>query len=176
VIVAVFNTNVLAAGFVGLADPHSTPGELPRRWRAKTFTLVVSEPILVKLARVFSYPYFTRRLSTGEIADVFVGLRAQALIQPITVEASGVATHPQDDVILATAVSAQAPYLVTGDKPLLERRAFRGTLLLSPRQFLEILAADAGNGGSASGPMGPRPAGRASGSGMTSNTEVSTTQ
>jgi hypothetical protein len=28
---------------------------------------------------------------------------------------------------------------VTGDKLLLERAAYRGTLLLSPRQFLDVL-------------------------------------
>jgi putative PIN family toxin of toxin-antitoxin system len=139
VIVAVLDTNVLAAGFAGLTDPRSTPGELLRRWRVKAFTLVVSDPILVELSRVFSYPYFIRRLTPHEIAEALDGLRNEASLQPINVEISGVAAHPQDDLILATALSAHAPYLVTGDKPLLERHAVRGTRLLSPRQFLDEL-------------------------------------
>jgi predicted nucleic acid-binding protein len=41
--------------------------------------------------------------------------------------------------VLATALSARAPYLVTGDRRLRERIAYRGTQMLSPRQFLTLL-------------------------------------
>jgi putative PIN family toxin of toxin-antitoxin system len=139
VINAVLDTNVLASGFIGLTDPESAPGELLRRWRNDAFTLVVSDPILTELTRVFSYPYFTRRLTATEIDAAFSLLRTEALNQPLTVDVVGVAAHPQDDLILATALSAEAQYLVTGDKRLRERVAYRGTLLLTPRQFLDIL-------------------------------------
>ena len=56
---------------------------------------------------------------------------------------AGVATHPEDDAILATALSVQVPYLVTGDRPLLTRGAYGGTRLLSPRQFLAVLESEA---------------------------------
>lgn len=138
-IVAVLDTNVLASGFAGLARRDSTPGELVRRWHGKAFTLVVSEPILVELARVFRTPYFTRRLSAAEIEAGFARLRTESIIQPLTVHVAGIAAHAQDDVILATALSAQARHLVTGDKPLLERGAYGSTLLFSPRQFLDVL-------------------------------------
>jgi putative PIN family toxin of toxin-antitoxin system len=139
VIVAVLDTNVLASGFAGVTTPSSIPGELLRRWRVGTFRLIVSEPILTELARVFRTPYFRRRLSATDIEAAFARLHSEALIQPVTIHVVGVAAHPQDDLILATALSAQAGYLVTGDKPLLERVAYRGTQLLSPRQFLEVI-------------------------------------
>jgi putative PIN family toxin of toxin-antitoxin system len=139
VIVAVLDTDVLASGFAGLIEPESTPGDLLRRWRSGEFTLVVSEPILVELDRVFGYAYFTRRLSAVETAAAVAGLRREALIQPVTVHDVGAATHPADDLILATAVNAQAQYLVTGDKPLQALGTHRGITVLSPRQFLEVL-------------------------------------
>jgi uncharacterized protein len=142
VIVAVFDTNVLASGYAGLARLDSTPGELVRRWHGRVFNLVVSEAILAELTRVFRTPYFTRRLSPAEIESAFARLRSDTLVQPITVHVSGVAAHAQDDAILATALSAQAPYLVTGDKPLLARVAYRGTQIVSPRQFLKVLDRD----------------------------------
>ena len=138
-IVAVLDTNVLASGFIGEEQPDSVPGELVRRWRGKAFALVVSEPILAELADTFADPYFTRRLSASAIADALRALRVDAVIQPLTVAVAGVASHPEDDRILATALSARAPYLVTGDRRLRERAAYRGTHLLSPRQFLELL-------------------------------------
>ena len=72
-----------------------------------------------------------------------VELRADALLQSLTTHVAGEATHAQDDQILATALSAQAPYLVTGDKPLLVRGHYQWTRLLSPREFLSVLENEA---------------------------------
>jgi uncharacterized protein len=142
VIVAVLDTNVLASGFIGEHKLDSIPGELVRRWRAKAFSLVLSEHILAELADTFTDPYFTRRLSASAIADALASLRLDATIQPITVKVAGIVSHAEDDVVLATALSARTKYLVTGDKPLLERITYRGTLLLSPRQFLAVLESE----------------------------------
>ena len=139
-IIAVLDTNVLASGFIGLTKPDSTPGELLRRWRAKAFLLVVSEPILAELADTFTDPYFTQRLSPAEIEDALASLRSDAVLQPISAQVAGIAAHPADDLILATALSARSPFLVPGDKPLLERGRLQGTQLLSPRHLLTVLA------------------------------------
>jgi predicted nucleic acid-binding protein len=50
-----------------------------------------------------------------------------------------VTTHQEDDLILATAVSAKADYLVTGDSKLQQVGTYQGVAILSPRRFLEIL-------------------------------------
>jgi putative PIN family toxin of toxin-antitoxin system len=143
VIVVVLDTNVLASGFIGEDKPDSVPGELIRRWRGKTFTLVISEPILAELADTFADPYFTRRLSPTAIAEALAALRVDAVIQPLTVVVAGVASHPEDDLIVATALSARAPYLVTGDRRLRERGVYQGVQLLTPRQFLALLDREA---------------------------------
>jgi uncharacterized protein len=140
VILAVLDTNVLASGIAGIARPESTPGELLRRWLASDFTLVVSEQILTELVRTLTNPYFRSRLSATEIDAALRVLQTEARNQPITVPVSGVATHPQDDLILATALSARANYLVTGDRRLLERTLYQGVAILSPQQFLEALS------------------------------------
>jgi putative PIN family toxin of toxin-antitoxin system len=142
-VIVVLDTNVLASGFIGEDKPDSTPGELVRRWRAQAFTLVVSEHILTELADTLTDPYFTRRLSASEIADALDSLRLDGVMQPITVDVTSVASHAEDDVVLATALSARAKYLVTGDKRLRERVAYRGTLLVSPRRFLAVLESEA---------------------------------
>ena len=55
----------------------------------------------------------------------------------------GVATHPEDDPILDTALSARADYLVTGDHRLRDRvPSFRGIPLVSPAEFLDVLSRD----------------------------------
>jgi predicted nucleic acid-binding protein len=110
----VLGANVLASGIAGISRPQSTPGEVLRRWRANAFTLVVSQPILDELLRTLTNPYFAARLSPTEVEANLLRLRTEARLQSITVRVSGRATHPQDDLILATALSGHAKYLVTG--------------------------------------------------------------
>lgn len=67
-------------------------------------------------------------------------LRSAAIVTALTVEVTGVATHPEDDLILATAVAGDATYLVTGDCKLRAVGTFRGVSILSPREFLDQLS------------------------------------
>jgi putative PIN family toxin of toxin-antitoxin system len=139
VIVAVLDTNVLASGVAGIARPESTPGELLRRWRAGAFVLVVSEPILAELIRTLTNPYFAARLVPAETEEALMRLRTEAAVQPITAGVSGSATHREDDLILATALSANARYLVTGDRELQAIGVFQDSRIVSPHEFLAIL-------------------------------------
>ena len=133
------DTNVLASGIAGISRAESTPGELLRRWRAAAFLLVVSEPILTELSRTLTNPYFRSQMNVTEIERALAEISAGAQIQLLTLPIATVATHPEDDAILATALSAEAPFLVTGDKALLAHGAYRGTTILSQRQFLDVL-------------------------------------
>lgn len=139
---AVLDTNVLASGFAGVLRSTSTPGELIRRWQAGQFSLIISEHIHSELSNTFEDAYFRRRLSYEERASALLALRQEALTAPITITIRGAATHPEDDLILATAVSAQVDYLVTGDRQLQDLGTYEGVTILSPRRFLEILATD----------------------------------
>jgi predicted nucleic acid-binding protein len=58
---------------------------------------------------------------------------------PLTVTVEGVATHPEDDLVLATAVSGGAQFLVTGDHRLLALREYEGVVIVSVREFLALL-------------------------------------
>ncbi len=52
----------------------------------------------------------------------------------------GVAADPDDDMVIATAISSDVDYLVTGDKGLLDVGEQRGVQIVSPRRFLALLA------------------------------------
>jgi len=57
----------------------------------------------------------------------------------VTSQIAGVASHPEDDLILATALDGRADYLVTGDAQLQKLKRFRGVVIISPREFLVVL-------------------------------------
>jgi uncharacterized protein len=139
VITAVVDTNVLASGFAGILIPTSTPGEVIRQWRRGTYTLVVSQHILAELRRTLRNPYFSSRLTSRQITEAVALLRLRAALTPLTAHVSGVATHPEDDAVLATAVSGRVDYLVTGDRPLQAVGTYAGVTILPPLAFLTEL-------------------------------------
>jgi putative PIN family toxin of toxin-antitoxin system len=139
VILAVLDSNVLVSGFSGEDEVSSVPGELIRRWRRDEFALTVSHHILGEVSRTFAKPYFQRSLTLPQVTSAIRLLRSEATLTPITVSVARVATHPEDDLVLAAAVSAKVDYLVTGDTKLREVDRFQGVAILSPREFLTLL-------------------------------------
>jgi uncharacterized protein len=94
---------------------------------------------LAEFERTLTKPYFrTRRLLTQiEAAEQFVHSVATVVVP--TIDVSGVAPHTTDDLVLAAAVTADAGYLVTGDKRFLAVGSYAGVTILSPRAFLDVL-------------------------------------
>jgi putative PIN family toxin of toxin-antitoxin system len=118
----VLDMNVLASGLASFRNPASTVAALLRLWRLGAFALVTSEYILTELSNTLHRPYFRQRLTPQQINSAISLFRSEATITPLTIQVHGIATHPEDDVILATAVSAKADYavstLTTLDQPV----------------------------------------------------------
>ena len=135
---AVLDTNILASGVL---TARGAPGQIINAWQDGRFALIVSSHILDELHRTLHKPYFQRHLTPRHIDDLFELLDAEAIHTPITAQVHGVATHPEDDLTLATAVSAKADYLVSGDGPLLRQvgHAYQGVALVTPPEFLRVL-------------------------------------
>jgi putative PIN family toxin of toxin-antitoxin system len=136
VIRAVLDATTIVAAFPA---PAGTLAALMDHWKAGLFSLVISEHLLAEVGRAWTKPYWQDRLGTAQIAGALALLRQEAEIVPITTEVVGVATHPEDDAVLATAVSAGADYLVTSDKQLQRLGSYAGVRILSPRDFLAVL-------------------------------------
>jgi putative PIN family toxin of toxin-antitoxin system len=139
VIQATLDTNVLISGLAGLEVPTSTPGAIVRHWLNGAFELVTSAGILAELERTLTKPYYRSRRSPSQIAAVVSLVASEATIVVPTVMISGVTTHPEDDLVLAVAVSARVDYLVTGDKLPLRLAVHQHIHILSPRAFLDLL-------------------------------------
>jgi putative PIN family toxin of toxin-antitoxin system len=137
---AVLDTNVLASGALGLTGGVTPPALLLHQWRAGRFKLIISAYIEEELRRTLAQPYFTHRIRS-EDRELFLILLTKVAEQvAIRRRVTGVATHPEDDPILATALSAHVDYLVTGDQRLRNRvPSFQGIPLVSPAAFLDVL-------------------------------------
>jgi predicted nucleic acid-binding protein len=107
---------VLASAVRGAGDASRAPGEIYRRWRRDEFVLVLSSYLLDELTEVFRDRYFVERVTKRQKSQFLWALRNLAEHVKITDQVRGIASHPEDDPELATAVSATVDYLVTGDK------------------------------------------------------------
>ncbi len=135
---AVLDANTIVSGILGYHNPDSIPGEILRLWRKGIFTLAISKHIRDEVKDVLHKPYFAKHLTPQEISRIQALLQFQTKQVVITEEVGNIATHPEDDLVIATAVSAKANYLVTGDEPLLRKvgNLYQGVAILTPKDFL----------------------------------------
>jgi putative PIN family toxin of toxin-antitoxin system len=138
---AVLDTNVLASAVANFREPRNTPAALLHAAIVRRFRLVTSAVILEELRRTLDKPYFRRRVSEQERQEILRIFIRRAQQVSLTIQVRGMATHPEDDPILATALSAHADYLVTGDQRLRNRvPTLSGIPLVSPAEFLGVLS------------------------------------
>ena len=133
---AVLDTNILASGAL---TSSTIPGQILSMWREGQFKLILSSYIINELIQVLNKPYFKRLINVHDIKEFVELLENEAILIQVTVKIEGIATHPEDDFILATALSAKADYLVTGDHALQDLKQFKGIRIVNPRLFSEIL-------------------------------------
>lgn len=134
----VLDANTLASGAV--APAGGVLATIIDLWLAGAFTVVLSHHILSELDRALRTRYFTQRLSAADITAYVQLVRTLAVFVTPVKDVHGVATHPEDDVVLATAVSARADVLVTGDAGLQNLERYRDVSILSPRAFVRLLS------------------------------------
>jgi putative PIN family toxin of toxin-antitoxin system len=139
-VIATLDTNFLASGLIAVVG--GTIASIVELWRAGRFDVRLSQHIHDELTRTLSQPYFTDRVPADAITRYLSFVAQHATLYPITVTITGVATHPEDDLVLATALSAGADYLVTGDRRFRARvPRYQGVIVISPADFLIILGA-----------------------------------
>jgi len=138
VIVAVLDTNTIVSAIL---EPRGIPNRILQAARVRHFTLVASLVIIDEVFTTLSRNRIKRkyRISEADTQHLRDLLEHETASIGITHEVQGVATHPEDDLVLATAVSAKADYLVTGDAQLQKLGAYKGVTIVSPREFSEIL-------------------------------------
>jgi uncharacterized protein len=111
----VVDTNVLVSG---LAYPASIPGRILDVWRQGGINLVLSRYILDEMARVL--PRLRRiSLTPAEIRDLADSFLFLAEIVEPSAELEKALRDNADQKVLGTLRSANADYLITGDKDLL---------------------------------------------------------
>ncbi|MGI8644194.1 MAG: putative toxin-antitoxin system toxin component, PIN family [Thermomicrobiales bacterium] len=133
---AVLDANVFASGVLRYQVPAKTTGATLRAWGTRALELVTCDKLITEIERTLSQPYFATRISNDLRHTLMTALRDDATRTSLSVIVSGVASHPEDDLVLSVAVSATVDVLVTGDRQLQKLTSFQGIAITSPRVFL----------------------------------------
>ena len=136
----VLDTNVLVSGVIA--------GGFPRRLvdgaRAGEFELCTSEVLLAELLDVLSRRKFMARLTRAGLTPegIVDDLRHLAVVVAPTDVPRVVPTDPDDDHVIAAALTGRADIIASGDqRDLLPLGAFRGIPIVSAREAVQRLAA-----------------------------------
>lgn len=123
----VLDTNVIGAALVAKGLCH----EVVVRALGSS-TVVTSQALLDELEQTLR-----SKFSVGPASAAFLEqLRLRVHLVVPTPLAAPVSRDSDDDVVLATAVTAKATVIVTGDLDLLVLRRYSGIDIIAPREFL----------------------------------------
>jgi putative PIN family toxin of toxin-antitoxin system len=111
-----------------------------RAGRAEGVRLFTSAPLLAELTEVLLRPKFERKiaaslLSVDQLVDLYTELAA--LVRPASVPR--IAPDPDDDVVIGTALSAKAHFIVTGDGPLLSVEGYESGRIVSVSEAVQAV-------------------------------------
>jgi predicted nucleic acid-binding protein len=127
---AVFDTNVLVAGFLSPAGP---PGRIVEWLRTGSVVVVLDDRIFAEYAEVLVRPAFC--LPEGEVHIVLDAVRARASWAEVGVGQCVSLPDPDDVPFAECAYAAEVP-LVTGNLRHFPKAACRGVRVLTPAQFV----------------------------------------
>src|SRR5205809_10994 len=105
-LLALLDANTLASA--AIAGPGSTLASLLDAWIEEQFIAAISPEILAELDRTLQKPYFSSRIDAATRTNFLSLVQQSAHVVPISVDVRGVASHPEDDLVLAAALSCKA--------------------------------------------------------------------
>ena len=139
----VLDTNVFVSSVLVRAG---LPAQVLDSWRERRYLLIVSPDIVAEIRATLSYPRIRRKyaITDEDVEQLITLLERDALIVPGDADVTGtIPEDPADEMVPACAVDAEADVLVSGDQHLLSLGSFRSIPILTVRQLVERLEAEA---------------------------------
>jgi putative PIN family toxin of toxin-antitoxin system len=134
----VLDTNVIISGTI---MDHGVSFQILKSWENGEFILIISEPILQEIDRVFHYSHIKdkRGLSEEHIKDVLYALKTYSLNTSTETKIEAISDDPDDDKFIVAAVEGEADYIVSGDRHLRGIEHYHGIRVISPAEFMKML-------------------------------------
>ncbi len=131
------DNNVVISAFLWGGNPRRVLNAA----RSGTIGIFTSAELLAELydvlsRRQFEKPLIAANSSADTILDQYRALAHKVLAKDIE---PFILRDPDDDSVLACAISSNSDFIVTGDKDLLDIMEYRGIPVLTPKDFLDVM-------------------------------------
>ena len=137
---AVLDSNVIVSGVIRQDGP---PGQLLKAALVTGKVTLVTSPFLLQEVAETLWEEKIRkyhRWDREQLLAFVVRLHRQSQVPSGQLQAQVIADDPDDDAVLSCAKEGNAAYIVSGDTHLLSLGAYEGIKIVTPGQFLQILA------------------------------------
>lgn len=128
----VLDTNVLVSALLF----RGRLSKLSNLWEAGRIIPVISRETFEEFKKVLSYPKFS--LTENEIKII---IKKNILpffeVVDIAVDVKGVCRDPDDNKFISCAISANADFIISGDKDLYDLKKYRTVKIINARDFLK---------------------------------------
>ena len=131
----VADTNILISG-LGWGGP---PREVIETALNQEAIMYLSQEIIDELTRVMNYPKF-EFTQEEKVQFLFILTEVAIQVEPKT-KVRAVKADLSDNIFLECALEADADFVITGDKHLLELKEFNGIKIVKPSDFLKQIGA-----------------------------------
>ena len=131
----VIDTNVFVSGWLW----GGIPARLFRLARNSQLIICASEPILAELQNTLSKQKLQVKLQSLSFTVDSLMSATRVLVEVYLIADINVPTlrDPNDNMILATAIAADADAIVTGDLDLLVLQEYQGIVIVTARDFID---------------------------------------
>ena len=130
----VVDTNVFISS---LLNTKGNPRKLIDLWRFEKITLCISKDILAEYFAVLGRFGMSEEPEGEEQLQLFQKRYNQFFLVSVPT-ISAITQDPADNKFVECAVAARATYIVSGDRHLLNLKAFKGIRILPPTEFLKV--------------------------------------
>jgi len=131
----VADTNVLVSFLIRRGKPH----DLILRIDGIKVRLISSNMLMDELTSVLAEKRIARYVSTRDVDGFLRYVGRRTTLVKIRSRFKIVEEDPGDDVVLNTAYSGKADYIVSGDKHLMPLREFKGIRIVTVSEMLDVL-------------------------------------
>jgi len=135
---AVVDSTVLVSAFL---RSQGAAAAVLLRGVMRVFTCSLALEIIEETQRALHYPHIRERYTYTDDEIEAYGVYLQGTFPMVTnlPSLAGVVRDPNDDVIVACAVAAEASHVVTRDRDLLTLGTYKGITMVTPEAFLRLL-------------------------------------
>ena len=121
-----------------IIQPNGRPAQILQLWRVGLIEIAISPSMLEEFKGVVHRPRIQQRynLSDADITEYLGILSTFAVVVPGIIAVDAVPDDPDDNIIIACVIEAEADVIISGDRHLLSLGSYQGMPIVKAVDFL----------------------------------------